>query len=91
MLGHNQLNVIEDSAFAATEMIEMLILNNNPIKVSKHSVEKWKFALTEKKINQINHLALSSVKPLISRNFVKKVWERIAVIYRHGHPNLEFW
>ena len=34
MLGHNQLSVIEGSAFAATEMIQMLILNNNPIKVS---------------------------------------------------------
>ena len=31
-LGHNQLSVIEGSAFAATEMIQMLILNNNPIK-----------------------------------------------------------
>ena len=33
LLGHNQLNVIEGSAFAATERIQLLILNNNPIKV----------------------------------------------------------
>ena len=35
LLGHNQLNVIEGSAFAATERIQLLILNNNPIKVFK--------------------------------------------------------
>ena len=38
-----------------------------------------KFALT-KKIRQINHLVISLVKPLLSRNFCEKVWERISAI-----------
>ena len=36
--------------------------------------------LTEKKFRQINHLVISLVKPLLSRNFCEKVWERISAI-----------
>ena len=31
-----------------------------------------KFSLTEKKFRQINHLVISLVKPLLSRNFCEK-------------------
>ena len=40
-----------------------------------------KFSLTEKKIRQINYLVISFVKPLLSRDFCKKVWERISAIF----------
>ena len=71
MLGHNQLNVIEDSAFAATEMIEMLILNNNPIKVcSKPNfgftkfLKLPRFAILVQKFIKIKSQSLSNVNVL---------------------------
>ena len=43
----------------------------------------WKlqnFSLTEKIFCQINYLVISFVKPLLSRNFCEKMWERISTI-----------
>ena len=48
-----------------------------------HSVTVWKnakFSLTKRIFREINSLVTSLVKPLISRNFCQKVWERISVI-----------
>ena len=39
-----------------------------------------KFSLTEKKFRQNNSLVTSLVKPLISRNFCEKLWQRISAI-----------
>ena len=48
----------------------------NPIWCTVWKLQK--FSLTEKKFRQINYLVISLVKPLLSRNFCEKVWERIS-------------
>ena len=60
--------------------IFMCLLN---ILMQMPSCTVWKnekFSLTEKKFRQINYLVISLVKPLLSRNFFEKVWERISAI-----------
>ena len=39
-----------------------------------------KISLTEQKFRQITYLIISSVKPLLSRNFCEKMWARISAI-----------
>ena len=48
------------------------------------SVEKREIFLSQKKIRKINSLVTILVKLLVSRIFVKKVWEKISVHNFHN-------
>ena len=74
-----EITLQRDYSLYSLEKVEFTeFLSKNVMMRAHHGMEKREILSHWKKFRQINHLVISLVKPLLSRNFCEKVWERIS-------------